>query len=46
MYCKLIKKSVIAEVKFNKKYEKLISYLNRSGNLPLSPYIKFNLIEN
>ena len=41
LYCKLIKKkSVIAEVKFNKRYEKLISYLNRFGNLPLPPYIK------
>ena len=39
--CKLIKKdSVIAEVKFNQKYEAVISYLNKFGNLPLPPYIK------
>ena len=39
--CKLIKKdSVIAEVRFNQKYEAVISYLNKFGNLPLPPYIK------
>ena len=39
--CKLIRKdSVIAEVRFNKKYEAVISYLNKFGNLPLPPYIK------
>ena len=41
LYCKLIKKdSVIAEVRFNKKYDAVISYLNKFGNLPLPPYIK------
>ena len=41
LYCKLVKKdSVIAVVKFNKKYEEVISYLNKFGNLPLPPYIK------
>ena len=41
LYCKLIKKdSVIAVVKFNKKYEEVLSYLNKFGNLPLPPYIK------
>ena len=41
LYCKLIKKdSVIAVVKFNQKYEEVISYLNKFGNLPLPPYIK------
>jgi len=39
--CKLIKKdSVVAEVRFNQKYEAVISYLNKFGNLPLPPYIK------
>ena len=39
--CKLIKKdSVIVEVRFNQKYEAVISYLNKFGNLPLPPYIK------
>lgn len=39
--CIVIKKdSVIAEVKFNKNYETVISYLNKFGNLPLPPYIK------
>ena len=39
--CKLIKKdSVIAEVRFNQKYQAVISYLNKFGNLPLPPYIK------
>lgn len=39
--CKLIKKdSVIVEVRFNHKYEAVISYLNKFGNLPLPPYIK------
>ena len=41
LHCKLVKKdSVIAVVKFNKKYEEVISYLNKYGNLPLPPYIK------
>ncbi len=41
LFCKLIKKdSVIVEVKFNQKYEAVISYLNKFGNLPLPPYIK------
>ncbi len=39
--CKLINKdSVIVEVRFNQKYEAVISYLNKFGNLPLPPYIK------
>ena len=41
LYCNLIKKdSVIAEVRFNRKYETVIRYLNKLGNLPLPPYIK------
>ena len=41
LYCTVIKKkSVIAEVKFNHKYETVIDYLNQFGNLPLPPYIK------
>ena len=31
---------MIAEVRFNQKYEAVISYLNKFGNLPLPPYIK------
>ncbi len=34
------KKSVIAEVRFNHKYETVLNYLNKFGNLPLPPYIK------
>ncbi len=34
------KSSVIAEVKFNHKYEKVMKYLNEYGDLPLPPYIK------
>lgn len=33
------KKSVIAEVRFNHKYETVLNYLNKFGNLPLPPYI-------
>ena len=40
-YCIIKKKSsVIAEVKFNHKYEKVLEYLNKFGDLPLPPYIK------
>ena len=31
---------MIVEVRFNQKYEAVISYLNKFGNLPLPPYIK------
>ena len=41
LYCTIVnKKSVIAEVRFNHKYETVIDYLNKFGNLPLPPYIK------
>ena len=41
LYCKIINKnSVIALVRFNHKYERVIDYLNKFGNLPLPPYIK------
>ena len=33
---------MIVEVRFNQKYESVISYLNKFGNLPLPPYIKSN----
>ena len=34
------KNSVIAEVKFNYKYNQVMEYLNKYGDLPLPPYIK------
>ena len=41
LHCTVVnKKSVIAEVRFNHKYETVIDYLNKFGNLPLPPYIK------
>ena len=41
LYCKIINKnSVIAVVKFNYKYERVLDYLNKFGDLPLPPYIK------
>ena len=39
MYSKK-KSSVIVEVQFNYKYEKVLKYLNKYGDLPLPPYIK------
>lgn len=40
-YCIVSKKnSVIAEVKFNHKFQKVMEYLNDHGDLPLPPYIK------
>ena len=42
LFCTVInKKSVISEVRFNQKYEIVIEYLNKFGNLPLPPYIKY-----
>ena len=41
LYCIVKKKSsVIAEIKFNHKYENVMKYLNKYGDLPLPPYIK------
>ena len=41
LHCTVLnKQTVIAEVRFNHKYETVIKYLNKFGNLPLPPYVK------